>query len=131
MDMLKQEDIVTGWMFAKKEGPKKGQWLKSSHFKLDVLTILLEVQEERPDLILVGLDVMYVYGAYRSFWRGATKVARNAKVSKEAIELNNSWRTMEKARGKHPGMDMLAYYPELSLALKSQLVFSSALLRDQ
>ena len=96
-----------------------------------MLTILMEVQEERPTLIPVGLDIMDVHGMYRSFGHGATTEARNAKVSKEAIELNNGWRTMEKARGKHPGMDMLAYFTELSLALKSQLVFSSALLRDR
>lgn len=130
MDMRKLEEITSGWLYAKKSGPNRGQRLESSHFELDVLTLLVEVQEERGDLIPAGLDVMDVYGTYRSFRRGATTEARNAKVPKEAIELNNGWRTMEKARGKHPGTDMLAYYTELSLALKSQLVFSSALLRD-
>ena len=103
MDMQKQEGIVTGWMFTKKVGPKKGQRLESSHFEVDVLTILMEEQEERPDLIPVGLDMMDVYGTYRSFRHGATTAARNAKVSKEAIELNNGWRIMEKARGNTLG----------------------------
>ena len=84
-----KEGIVTGWLFAKKEGPKKGQRLESSHFELDMLTILMEVQEVRPNLIPVGLDMMDVYGTYRSFQHGATMEARNAKVSKDAIELNN------------------------------------------
>ena len=130
MDMRKAMDITSGWLFAKREGPRKGQRLESSHFEMDVLTILVEIQEERPDLIPSGLDVMDAYGTYRSFRRGSTTEARNAKVPKEAIELNNGWRMMDKARGKHPASDMLAYYTELSLSLKAQLVFSRALLRD-
>ena len=51
---------------------------------------------------------MDVYGTYQSFRQGSTTEAQNAKVPKESIELNNGWRAIDKARGKHPGTDMLA-----------------------
>ena len=65
MDMRNLDELTSGWLYAKKSGPNKGQRLESSHFELDVLTLLVEIQEERGDLIPAGLDVMDVYGTYR------------------------------------------------------------------
>lgn len=55
--------------------------------------------------------------------------ARNKKLPKETIELNNGWRMVEASRGKHTTSDMLTYYTELSLSIASLVpfLFSSVL----
>ena len=115
-------------MFAYKEGPKKGEPLNMTAYESDIMDVLEEIQERRPDLIPKGLDVKDEYGVFRSFRRGASTAARNARVSPEDIELNNGWRLREAARGRHVSSDMLSYYTELSQSSKSLVRFSEALL---
>lgn len=128
LKLRKREGRTRGWMFAYKEGPKKGEPLNMTAYESDIMDVLEEIQERRPDLIPKGLDVKDEYGVFRSFRRGASTAARNARVSPEDIELNNGWRLREAARGRHVSSDMLSYYTELSQSSKSLVRFSEALL---
>jgi hypothetical protein len=51
--------------------------------------ILLEIQDQRPDLIGPEVDIDGVYGFFRSFKRGATMRAREMGVSEADIDLIN------------------------------------------
>ena len=128
LKLRKKEGRTYGWMFAHKVGPKKGEPLHMTAYESDIMDVLEEIQEKRPDLIPCDLDVKDKYGVFRSFRRGATTAAKNAKVSPEDIELNNGWRLREAARGRHITSDMLSYYTELSKSAKSLVRFSEALL---
>ena len=46
MNLCAKEGIKDGWLFARKSGPKKGQRLEASHYELDILGLLVEIQEE-------------------------------------------------------------------------------------
>ena len=125
--LREREGRCSGWMFAVKEGKAKGQALPMSCMEQTMHEILEGIQERRPDLIPSELDVKDGYGIFRSFRRGATTEARNRRLPKELIDLNNGWRMVEASRGKHTTADMLAYYTELSLAVASLVRFSGIL----
>ena len=125
--LREREGRCSGWMFAVKEGKTKGQALPMSCMEQTMHEILEGIQERRPDLIPSELDVKDGYGFFRSFRRGATTEARNRRLPKELIDLNNGWRMVEASIGKHTTADMLAYYTELSLAVASLVRFSGTL----
>lgn len=56
INLREQDIIVAGWLFAKKEGPKKGMQLPMSHYEPDLLEVLEGIQEGRSDLIPEELD---------------------------------------------------------------------------
>ena len=114
-------------MFAHKKGTKKGKQLPMTFYEGDLMDVLEEVQERRPDLIPESLEVREEYGVFRSFRRGATTEASNMRLRKPTIDLNNSWRKQEASRGKHVTADMLIYYTEIMLAKTARLEFSRAM----
>jgi hypothetical protein len=111
-----------GWLFAKPDGRAR----EMSYFENDILEVIADIQEREKGIIPEDLDVYERYGVFRSFRRGASTEARNGKVKKEDIELNNGWRKVESARGKHVSADMLSYYTDSELAVEALLRFSSA-----
>ena len=125
--LRRREGRESGWMFAHKEGPKKGKQLPMTFLEGNLMEVLDEIQETRSDLIPRELDIREEYGVFRSFRRGATTEAGNKRVRKTTIELNNSWRKQEASRGKHVTADMVTYYTEIMLAKDSRLDFSRAL----
>ena len=62
---------------------------------------------------------------YRSFRRGATMQAGEAKVPRDIIEVNNRWSKVERKSGGMPRMSMAALYTEIKQALATKLVFLS------
>ena len=68
-----------------------------------------------------------VYNVYRSFRCGATMRAREAKVPKDIIELNNWWSKVERKSGRMPKMSMVDLYTEIRQALATKLRFSKSL----
>jgi hypothetical protein len=85
------------------------------------------VQAERPDLISSDINVDETYSIHRSFRRGATTRAREAKVPKDVIELNNRWSKVQRNSGGMPRLPMTELYTEIKQALASFLRFSGAL----
>ena len=125
--LRRSEGRESGWIYAYKEGPKKGKQLPMTFLEENLMEVLDEIQEARSDLIPRDLDIREEYGVFRSFRRGATTEAGNKRVRKSTIELNNSWRKQEASRGKHVTADMVTYYTEIMLAKDARLEFSRAL----
>ncbi len=98
-----------------------------SHYEVDILQLIAEVQEKTEGIVPKDMDVFDKYGVFRSWRRGATSVARNENLRKEDIDLNNGWRKLEESRGKHVSTDMLAYYTEDMLVIDAKLRFSEVL----
>ncbi|KAL7579541.1 hypothetical protein ACA910_007916 [Epithemia clementina (nom. ined.)] len=89
---------------------------------------LLQLQVMHPALIPEQVDVINKYSVRRSLQRGYTSQARNKKVPKEVIELNNRWCT-EKSAGDRAarGSGMLKVYTDVMAALETLLQYSAAL----
>jgi hypothetical protein len=86
-----------------------------------------EIQVNRPDLLAPVIQVEEKFSIYRSFRRGATTRAKEAKVSEPTIQMNNRWRKVQNRSGGLPNLPMSELYVEISQALGSQTRFSEAL----
>jgi hypothetical protein len=85
---LEERGVTTGWLFQDEEGHQ----LKMSTFEEEVFGMLEEIQMDRPDLIAPELQIREDFGLARSFRRGATTRAQNAKVDKSVIDYINRWK---------------------------------------
>jgi hypothetical protein len=97
---------------------------------LDVLfhRYLLLVQVERPDLIGQDVEISSVYSLRRSLRRGSTAQARNKKVPKDIILLNNRWRSEEASRNRQAlSGEMIEYYTDVVVAIEALLQYSEPL----
>jgi len=115
----------------KEAGPafcdRDGFVISSSFLNKELHRNLSNLQASRPDLISRDVVVTEVYNVYRSFRRGATTRAREAKVPKDVIELNNRWNKVERKSGGMPNMSMADLYTEIRQALATKLRFSKSL----
>ena len=78
---------------------------------------LSNLQLSRPDLITPDVVVTEAYNVYRSFRCGATMRAREAKVPKDIIEVNNRWNKVERKMEECPECPWLTYTPRLGKLL--------------
>jgi hypothetical protein len=85
---LEERGVTTGWLFQ----DERGNQLRMSAFEEEVFGLLEDIQAERPDLIAPELEVREDFGLARSFRRGATTRAQNAKVDKAVIDYINRWK---------------------------------------
>ena len=105
----------------------EGFVLSSSVLNKELHRALSNLQMSRPDLIGRDVVVTEAYNVYRSFRRGATTRAREAKVPKDIIEINNRWSKVERKSGGMPRMSMADLYTEIKQALATKLRFSKSL----
>lgn len=86
-----------------------------------------KIQVNRPDLLAPVIQVEEKFSIYRSFRRGATTRAKEAKVSEPTIQMNNRWRKVQNRSGGLPNLPMSELYVEISQALGSRTRFSKEL----
>ena len=115
----------------KEAGPafcdQEGFVISSSTLNKELHQVLSNLQGSRPDLIARDITVTEAYNVYRSFRRGATTRAREAKVPKDIIDTNNRWSKVERKSGGLPRMSMAELYTEIKQALATKLRFSKSL----
>jgi hypothetical protein len=89
---------------------------------------LLMLQCKRPDLIPENIDVLNVYSIRRSPRRGSTTQARNVKVPRDVININNRWRAENSSgfRSAAPG-EMMENYTDVLAAVETLLQYSEPL----
>jgi len=104
-----------------------GQRAKPVAYQPLLHQLLLDIQEDRPDLIPRGIDVVEEYAVGRSFRRGSNTQAINQKVDERDIDLNNRWRRFEAARGRQPRLQMQQHYADVMQMLPALLRYSAAL----
>ena len=105
----------------------EGFVINSSILNKELHQVLSNLQGSRPDLIARDITVTETYNVYRSFRRGATTRAREAKVPKDIIETNNGWSKIERKSGGMPRMSIAELYTEIRQALATKLPFSKSL----
>ncbi|GFH61165.1 hypothetical protein CTEN210_17640 [Chaetoceros tenuissimus] len=87
-------------------------------------SMLLQVQDESPELIDPKIDVRAKFSINRSFQRGATTRVRENGIDKQSLEMNNRWRKLQNAGGSSLTLSMTDLYLEISQTLDSRLKFS-------
>jgi len=93
----------------------------------ELFDAIAKVQAACPDVVEFDVSIESSYNIHRSFRRGATTRAREAGVSKDAIEMNNRWRKVANKSGGMPRVPMAELYTEIRQALATCLQFSKAL----
>ena len=106
---------------------QEGFVISSSFLNKELHQLLSNLQGSRPNLIAQDVTVTEAYNVYRSFRRGATTHAREAKVPKDIIETNNRWSKVERKGGGMPRLSMAELYTEIRQALATKLCFSKSL----
>ena len=89
--------------------------------------MLLDIQDEFPELIDPKVDVSSKFSINRSFRRGATTRVRENGLDEKSLEMNNRWRKHQNAGGSLPNLSMVDLYTEISQTLVSRLKFSQHL----
>ena len=88
---------------------------------------LTKLQEENPSLVGNDWEAIQRFSFRRSLRRGSTTQARNKRVPKDVVVLNNRWRSQEQARGRFAQADMVDLYTDVVAALETLLQYSEAL----
>ena len=115
----------------KEAGPafcdQEGFVISNSILNKELHRVLSNLQGSRPDLISQDITVTETFNVYRSFRRGATTRAREAKVPKDIIETNNRWSKVERKSGGMPRLSMAELDTEIGQAVATKLCFSKSL----
>jgi hypothetical protein len=106
---------------------KQGKRAKASQYEYDILSRLVQVQRERPDLIPETVNVFEELGLGRTFRRSSNTQARENGVKEDEINLNNNWSLVEHAKGWRPVKRMQEHYTDVRLLLKKLLRYSWSL----
>jgi len=115
--------VTSGWAFQKRNGAQ----LRMSDFEESVFNRLLEIQEERPDLIPQEFDVLEEYGLARSFRRGSTTEAKNQGVPEPEVDSIMRWKEGKDCTEAYFTGGMQAHYADQRQMAKTFLRFSQAL----
>ena len=89
--------------------------------------LLIGCQKQHPELLGNDIDSLSTYSFRRSLRRGSTTQARNQKIPKDVVVLNNRWRSQEQARSREAQSDMIDLYTDVVAALATLLQYSEAL----
>ena len=89
--------------------------------------LLIGCQKQHPELLGNDIDSLSTYSFRRSLRSGSTTQARNQKVPKDVVVLNNRWRSQEQARSREAQSDMIDLYTDVVAALATLLQYSEAL----
>ncbi|KAL7570832.1 hypothetical protein ACA910_018902 [Epithemia clementina (nom. ined.)] len=108
--------------------PTDSSAARVSHLDVWFHKHLLMVQDSQTGAITEHIDVINRYCMQRLLCRGSTTQARNKRVPKDVVDLNNRWRTEDHAGHQSArGSEMLQVYTEVVAALETLLQFSAAL----
>jgi hypothetical protein len=91
----------------------------------EILEKLFDTSREMfPPNIKTLEDLRTKYQGFRSFRRTSGTRATEKRVHQTDIDVINCWKTVEKAKGKHPSRPMRQHYAELSLLLEPFLRYT-------
>jgi hypothetical protein len=124
MDWYEEVGIYRGPVFRNASGMRARQ----SQFGFSIWNRMAIVADERPELFPdKRVNILLDFSTRRSFRRGATTRAEILELSETITNLNNRWRSVEKARGKRTShSSMRSYYSGIRLMLETLLKFSIA-----
>jgi hypothetical protein len=126
LEWYAETGVTRGPVFRKGDGSRARQ----SQFSYSILARLVRLSSDKPVLFPDGkrINILSDYSTRRSFRRGATTRAEILGLSSTITDLNNRWRSVEKAQGRRINhSSMRSYYSGIRLMLESLLKFSQAM----
>ena len=106
--ILMEHGRSEGWAFADKDGERAN----ASSYRKVIFDKIIEIQEERPDLVDPSIEVYEAYGIQRSGRRFFDTECLIAGVKKSDIEAQCRWIQDRTAKGIPVSRDMVACYSE-------------------
>jgi hypothetical protein len=125
IDWYDARGVETGPVFRTRDEKRARQ----GQFELSILNRLARLQAEKPELFPdKKVNAMTDFSTRRSFRRGATSRAEIRELPGTVTDLNNRWRSVERAKGKKVNhSNMRSYYSGIRLMLVPLLKFSQAM----
>jgi hypothetical protein len=125
VDWYDETGVTRGPVFRNAAGARA----KQTQFGYSIMSRLVKVSDLEPSLFPdKKVNIMTDYSTRRSFRRGATSRAEIIGLSETITNLNNRWRSVEKAKGKRINhSSMRSYYSGIRLMLVPLLKFSKAM----
>jgi hypothetical protein len=94
---------------------------------LERVEAVQNADSRRNELDLRDLDIREEFSINRSFRRGSSTHAQNAKVPPEVVEAQNRWRKIERAKGKKPSLAMIETYADIEQLIPTLVRYSAML----
>jgi hypothetical protein len=125
LEWYAETGVTRGPVFRKADGTRARQ----TQFSFSIWSRLVKVSEEQPVLFPDNrVNILLDFSTRRSFRRGATTRAEILELPETVTNLNNRWRSVEKAQGRKINhSSMRSYYSGIRLMLESLLKFSQAM----
>jgi len=124
LEWYAQREITNGWIFRDEHGFP----VRAADYDYEFCRRIAEVQLQQPELIQPDLDVYDIYSLRRSLRRGSDSQAIAQNVDPADIDLNNRWRTVEKAGTRKANFNrMQHHYADIKILLPALLQYSRAL----
>jgi hypothetical protein len=126
LEWYAETGVTRGPVFRKNDGSRARQ----NQFSFSILARLVRLSQDKVELFpdIKRINIMTDYSTRRSFRRGATTRAEILGLSSTITDLNNRWRSVEKAQGRRINhSSMRSYYSGIRLMLESLLKFSQAM----
>jgi hypothetical protein len=125
LEWYEETGVTRGPVFHNRSGLRARQ----SQFSYSIWSRLLRVSVDKPGLFPdKRVMIMTAYSTRRSFRRGATTRAEILGLSETVTNLNNRWRSVEKAKGKRIShTSMRSCYSGIRSMLEPLLKFSKAM----
>jgi hypothetical protein len=82
------------------------------------------IQQSTEGIIMASINLWEEFGIRGSMRRGSTTETLNAGIDGDKIDLNNSWRKVEAAKGKMPRYSMRQRYTQTAHDLIHRLKLS-------
>ena len=101
-----------------------GSVIRTAEMDAEFHSQLESIQEKRPDLIPVNVEVREDYSVFRSLRRGSTSRVGELGVPDPIVDLHNRWRKVEIGGGQISSGNMRANYTELRLTKKVRLKYT-------
>jgi hypothetical protein len=118
--------VHSPWAFVNSDGSKM-KFSEMNEIILERVEAVQNADSRRNELDLRDLDIREEFSINRSFRRGSSTHAQNAKVPPEVVEAQNRWRKIERAKGKKPSLAMIETYADIEQLIPTLVRYSAML----
>ena len=105
----------------------KMKFSEMNEIVLERLEALQSADLRRNKLDLRDHDIREEFSINRSFRRGSSTHAQNARVPPEVVDTQNRWRKIERAKGKKPSLAMIETYADIEQLIPTLVRYSAML----
>ena len=122
----REMNVQSPWAFVNRDGSKM-KFSEMNEIVLERLEALQSANLRCNKLDLREHDIREEFSINRSFRRGSSTHAQNARVPPEVVDAQNRWRKIERAKGKKPSLAMIETYADIEQLIPMLVRYSAML----